>query len=412
MEQISPEQKEELIDALEDRRVPFRQFWALSDIYFTDKVPTAGVCYSDKRIWLLVNPSFWNDLTPDGRLFVLCHEQMHIVMDHYHRLRFKDGDVRRKNVAADVSVNHMLIRNYDFEREVLPNWKKFCWVETVFPDQAISDNETAQFYYSLLRQIPDDELGGDPLDDHTGYGEIPDDIRREIRKLISDYVKEQTEGMSDQEREQWLEDLGGELSNHSQIAGVGFGSDEQQHTPPPRQSHKWKRIYKLIPKTAYKEKNVPQWSSRQRNHMLLPDDLILPSTREVDTPDIVRVHVYLDTSRSCIVDAKYFLESAVALPSKLFDIKLFGFTTEVYDINPNPPHRLRGFGGTSFHAVHRHVKQAGHLDAIIVFTDGHASTIHPEQPRAWHWFITPGGSVGHIDPRCHVYNLAELNWMC
>lgn len=413
MEILDSDKKLELVDELDRRGVPFRAFWNLSDIFFTEEIPTACVTFSETRIKMLFNPEFWKELSETGQLFVICHEQFHIISDHFRRMCFHDGDAQLKNKAADVAVNHALIRNYDFEKTDLPDWEKYCWVETLFPDQDIPDNETAQFYYALLQSQHEKGNmcceGGECVDDHLGAGEIPKQLQDMISKVISDHIKEQTEGMSDDEIEDFMEDFREELGVSYDTEG--FGHHQQTHHIKPKEDLQWKQVYKNIPKKLYSIRQKSHWINRQRNHMLLPDELMLPCELEEQKEDIVRVLVYLDSSGSCISHAKFFLEHALTLPRKMFDVHLFGFGTVVYPLTKTPPYNLKGFGNESYAAVSEHVNSFGKkVDAVFVFTDGYSRSMVPHEPRKWHWFITPSGTKTQIDKNCNIYELEKLGW--
>ena len=414
MKKLSPDQKLKLIEDLEERQVPFRQFWNLSDIYFTDTIKTACVQFHGDKVQMLFNEDFWNLLPYVGQLFVICHEQMHLLFNHFRRLRFEEGDVRLKNIAADVSVNHFLIRNYDFDKTDLPNWEKYCWVDTVFPKEDISDNETALYYYTLLKTRQE---GGIPcplaglVDEHSS-SEIPPDLMKKFSDMLNDFINEQTEGMSDDEKEKWLEELDSEIEDVMfNYDTTGFGHGKQTHYIKVSPDNNWKSVYKNIPKRLFKIKNSTHWLTKPRNHMLLPPDLMLPSTFETHEVDVVRVHVYLDSSGSCVNHAKRFLESSLTLPKKMFKVTIFGFGTKVYEIDTKPPYNLKGFGNESYQAVSDHVDQfMKQIDAVLVFTDGYSKSPSIKQPDKWHWFITPSGSTNMIPSGCHTYELEKLHW--
>ena len=398
-----------LIDEMEQADLPFRQFWNISSVYFTDTVPTAAVSYRTSDIAILINQEFWDSLTRQTQLFVLCHEQLHVILDHFDRLGFREGDAWLKNIAADISVNHMLVRNYSFKREDLSNWESFCWVDTVFVDDIIPDNETAFYYYALLKQKADDiESSFDSFDDHCQADEMSQEQRDKLQEAIDEFVQEQTEGKTEEEQQEWLDEY---EEFFRSLATEGMGSGVQEHVLKPKQDMTWKSVYLNIPKRALKEKTHQHWIRPNRRFAMLPNDLLLPTTLETTEQDIVIAHVYLDSSGSCFNHAKYFLDAALTLPKKLFKIRAFGFGTTVYDIHTKPPYRLQGFLNESYEAVSKHVDEYGKgVDAIMVFTDGYSQKVEPTQPEKWHWFITPNGTTERISSKCHTYNLKDLHW--
>lgn len=426
---MTANEKLAIIDELEELKVPFRRFWDLSDIYFVDTIKTACVRIHNNRIQLLFNEEFWNSFPRKAQLFVVCHEQTHLIFNHIERLRFDEGDVKNKNIAADLVTNHFLVRNYDFEKTDLPNWERYCWVETIFPGSSIPDTETAPYYYTLLKSKGENgggdgaplenKEGGDGTDslpglvDEHNFDSLPADVKKQLSDILDEFIKEQTENMDEDEKTEWFEKYSQEYHEEyeTNYNPNGMGNGKQHHDIKVAPDNNWKSVYKNIPKSILKTKTQSHWLNRSRNHELLPSDLMLPSDFEVDEDSIVRVHVYLDSSGSCISHAKHFLISSLTLPKKFFDVKYFGFGTQVYEIDPKPPYNLKGFGNESYPAVSRHVDSCNKkLDAILVFTDGHSAAPIIKHPKKWHWFITPNGTHKNIPKGCWVYDLAKLHW--
>lgn len=410
---ITRDMKASIIDSLDDMRVPFRTFWNICDIYFTDEVKTAMVTCYNENIAILINETFWKSLSERGQLFVLCHEQLHVMSNHFNRMKFNDGkNTTLKNIAADLSINHALINHYGFKKEDLADWKNYCWIETIFPHQAIPDNETCEFYYMLLISQSEcdncTKLTQDSFDDHS----MGDDVSEKYHKKLQEYIDNNTKEMSEKEKQKWIEELEEVIDEYSQSLDTeGMGNTTQTHAPKVTPDNNWKAVYKNIPKSLYKAKTRSHWISRQRNHLLLPDDLMLPTDWEDQEEHVVRCHVYLDSSGSCINHAQHFLESSLSLPKKMFDITFFGFGTKVYELQKTPPYALKGFRNESYAAVSQHVDSCRKkLDAVLVFTDGFSRKVTPKNPEKWYWFITPKGSHNYIDPRCNVYDLDALHW--
>lgn len=415
MEALSNDAKLELIDSLEEHKLFFRTFWSVSDVLLTTTIPTACVRLVDGRFQFLFNPDFWESGGLKFKLFLIGHEQLHIMLNHFKRMKFELGDARNKNIAADISINHHLIRNYDFNREIdIPNWNKYCWVETIFPEQPrMPNNETVEFYYAQLRSRQEDSGGGDTFDDHeqtqSGLGDrLPDDIQEAIDNAVKDMVDQQTEGMTDEQKEDWLDQFSEDFKQS--LATEGFGSGSQTHDIKKTNSNCWKSLYYNIPKRVYKQRTRSQWIQPSRRSSLLPPDLLIPGDYDFDVRDVVRVNVYLDSSGSCTHHAKYFLETAMSINAKWFSVDLFAFGTQVYPLPKKPPFHLRGFGNESYQAVSDHVDTCKNVDAVMVLTDGYSKSVIPKQPNKWHWFITPNGTTKHIDHRCHTYDLAKFNW--
>ena len=411
---ITFEDKErlDLIDRLDDHGLFIDALWGLSDLYYSDHINTACVQMKDDRIKMIFNKQFYDNLGERGQMFVVCHEQLHIMSDHFNRLDFAGGDGPLKNKAADVAINHSLVRNYFFEREDLPDWERYCWTETVFPDMDVSDNETAEYYYMLLKQMKDQdkESGGEELDEHD-----PDDDGNKP----SDQIKEAIENAQDQLEEILDASDDGDAPAEDRPADMEEILDKRSFDTSNEQDHSfsvkpkpalWKQLFLQIPKSISATRNGTHWIERNRNHRLLPSSLMMPGNFESSYQEKVVVHVYLDTSGSCVDHAEHFLRSALTLPPNMFKVKLHGFCHDVYELPKKPPYKLVGFGAENYFAVEDHVEDQKRVDAVMVFTDGYSSMVQHENPQKWHWFITPDGITDNIDPKAKTYLLQNYGW--
>ncbi|HSL28511.1 MAG TPA: VWA-like domain-containing protein [Anaerolineales bacterium] len=86
-------------------RTPFLGSLLLfAEMVSTDTVPTAAT--NGRQI--LINPQFFERLTPDEQEAVLLHEVLHAALLHVPRGKGRDG--KRWNIAADIVVNGILLR--------------------------------------------------------------------------------------------------------------------------------------------------------------------------------------------------------------------------------------------------------------------------------------------------------------
>lgn len=401
MIKFSQQERLDLIERLDQKNLFLRTLWNLTEIYYTDDVSTAAVEIVNDQLRMVFNKTFWDSLPSDAQLFVVCHEQLHLILDHFERMRFGEGDGDLKNKAADVAINHLLIRMYYFEQSMIPNWEQYCWTTTVFPDQNVTDNETAEYYYALLKQRTEanKDIGGKPIDDHT-YGDKPARVPKNIKEAIKEAAKEVTQHCNSNSQ------TCKEVSDGAEISG-----QDQQYAYKRKPKPSWKRVYKRIPKRILAAREQTHWLFPDRNQQLILSGISLPGAFEVDHANRVNVRVYLDSSGSCVEDSRYFLQSALSLPVKLFNVQLYGFHGKIYEIDPKPPYNLRGFGSTSFQAIADHVEQAkGTVDAVMVFTDGYAPGPRNRSPKKWHWFITPDGSANYISDQPNIYMLKDFDW--
>ena len=70
----------------------------------TDEIPTA--CTNGRD--LLINPTFFTDLTANERLTLLSHEVLHVALDHMHRIGNRNPQLW--NIAADYVINGSLVK--------------------------------------------------------------------------------------------------------------------------------------------------------------------------------------------------------------------------------------------------------------------------------------------------------------
>lgn len=120
MSVLQSDRSYELIEAVSAliAQQPFFAVYLLDmmEIRESDQVPTAGT--NGKTIY--VNPKFFGKLTTAERVFVLCHEVLHGIMQHPERgMLYHDRGVgpdlkawsrKRWNIAADYIINDTLVK--------------------------------------------------------------------------------------------------------------------------------------------------------------------------------------------------------------------------------------------------------------------------------------------------------------
>lgn len=83
-------------------------------------IPTACVSFNElgQNIDFRFNGDFWQTLSDYDKQFVIAHECLHVILNHgYRGLKCEHKMVA--NVAMDIAVNHMLVREFKFDREKL-----------------------------------------------------------------------------------------------------------------------------------------------------------------------------------------------------------------------------------------------------------------------------------------------------
>ena len=185
MKYISHEERRQIARELEKHHAIFERVWTMSRIRFSEEIPTAGVKFNKRGdcIDMFVNPEFWESLPFVVKCFVISHECMHISLDHGARAaqarKSKQG-AYISNVAQDIVINHALVERYGFYRDdidpILPLFdkndnpiidektgkqkegRKYCWVDTVFPEVAnMPTDENYEYYYVRLKRKADEQ---------------------------------------------------------------------------------------------------------------------------------------------------------------------------------------------------------------------------------------------------------------
>lgn len=417
--------------ALEQYHAVFYKVWQMGRPVFNPDIETAAVQFDETGdfIYFHFNPEFWNRMDFENRLFVICHEALHIVLNHGVRTCSLNGRVnnRATNVALDLVVNHLLLRNFGFERSKIEGWEDYCWVDTVFKDKKPlpPDDEMYEFYYNLFDKVYANGgwgTGEGPnqdgtVDDHSFMGEAGEEWGKIIDELSG--------GLSEEEKES----LKGMVDKHFQTppkkdakntpAGTGTGGQwvfaKISKVKPKK---KWETVIKNWSKKYLRQtdKDVEQWARLNRRLTMLPRNMFLPSDMEVeDDKEKTRIDVwfFLDTSGSCWGLKDRFFEAALSLPAERFNVRLFCFDTTVQETTLES-RKIYGGGGTSFSIMEKHIQNeisktgVKYPEAVFVITDGYGDNIKPAVPSKWYWFITQGGTKNCIDKGCNFFNLQDF----
>lgn len=373
----------------------------------TEELPTAfvGVRPNGKRndIVMGINPHFMRPLPTKQRQGVLKHELFHLVFQHIFNRAIGDNNYAMMwNWATDLAINSII------GAENLPRMVLCPGVEPIDPKTGKPvDNKYAEFiknaplgeasdwYFEQLRKIQD-ELGDDDnsiaigsgmgtLDDHDGWGDIPEDVQDEIRDKVRELVK-QGVIRADQDNN-W-----GSIPQEMQERIRRMVSREVD----------WRSIVRnFIGRTRTMERN----STIRKINKKLP--YIMPGVKR---PLRANFACFIDQSGSMSDEDICLLFGELENLAQETEIDVFHFDTEI-DENSHtvwkkgrpfpPPHRTR-CGGTDFQAVadfcNRHDNR-NHWSGIIILTDGFAERIRGSIVGAKTlWVITETGTSDAIRP--------------
>lgn len=451
---IDREEWMDIMLQLEQYHGVFYKLWEIGMPIFTDAVETAAIQF-DKGgdfVRFLFNPDYWQWCTPYERLFTICHEALHVILNH--GVRIKDtGDPRACNIALDIVVNHMLVRQFGFDRSSIRNCDKLCWVDTVFrldngrlrtdKGRPIPDDDMFEYYLNLFERVPMPTLdfkgmkgGGEggkglqTVDDHgfmssndTGavIDRLNEGLSQEEKELIKDMIDKHFQGGGSS----------GTPGGHQ--AGIGTGGQWHfANVGRVKVKRKWETLIKrwIRKKLLDTHKDVEQWARLNRRMEMLPRDMFLPSDMEMDARDNekgkIKVRFYLDTSGSCWHLKDRFFEAAMGIPKDRFDVELFCFDTQVVATDLVSK-RMYGGGGTSFRIIEADVQKSmldektkggkgSYPDAVFMMTDGYGDKVTPAMPERWHVFIDGATEYNlksivssYFPPECNIHNLAEYS---
>jgi hypothetical protein len=144
----SPEQK--IYTTLNDIDPIFGVMWRAGKFEFSDEFDTAAVEIIDGKFKILFNYKHWKKINHANRIFIICHEYLHVILGHW--VVDKNVDVEWNNIAQDIQVNEMLVRQFNFNRCHIKGWRDMPWIDVVFREVAptIEVGKDSEYYYSLI----------------------------------------------------------------------------------------------------------------------------------------------------------------------------------------------------------------------------------------------------------------------
>lgn len=463
---LSDQEYFEFSRRLENYHAIFYKFWEIGKPIFSRKIQTAAVAFNTDGnfVEFSFNPDFWQTLTDMQREFVVCHESLHIILDHGSRTTrlIQTGTEQEKlcaNVAMDVVVNHMLVEKFGFDRTTL-DFEQYVWIDKVFPGEDVPTDENFEFYFNLLNKKIAETNGDCENDGSTGNGSgspsnsdsghtVYEDSSSGSNSVpnasntgtghggpvitqrfddhsnlpmasdpgLSDKIDQIAESLSDQEANEIFDRVMTDLDEVNASRGCLPGDHVMKmNMKPVPKKKKWETVIK---KWAIKHldefEDIESWTDSNRRIGSFMKDIYLPTEVNRDKPEksIIDLYFYLDTSGSCKSLAPRFWKAALSLPQDRFKVHLFCFDTRVYETDLKSG-KLYGFGGTSFdileHRIQKDLKDKkikSHPKGVFVITDGYGNNINPAKPECWHWFLS--SSYRECIPKtCNVHKLSDF----
>lgn len=420
----------------------YQALYQLSNLYFSNSVKTAAVTY-DKQgnmLDMIINKDFWNSLSFEGKKFVILHELSHIIYDHGKRTILLELDPTISNYAQDIFINHHLHRNYNVDRELF-NWKDYCWVETLFPDENVSSNEAFEFYYNKLIQNKNADLSKVMLIGSHGNGETNNQDEPNVEKkqgkqkleedILDEILSQNPEIKSDVDNFDDFK-IQKNKTKPSEAPKENENSTRkgQVHTVETKKNHDSdydKFMKELIPdKKKNQTKYHDTWSKTNRRYIDFLDsnkDMFLPATIE-DEPKKKKksVWIFTDTSGSChgMIPVFAQLIKDISEHAEVSECRAFCFGDDCNEItiSKNKPldiiYESGNDGGLS--CIEKKIRQImaqekiPHPDNVVVLTDGvleFSLKNSLTNPKSWYMLINsvpllnkhipPGGRGKYFD---------------
>lgn len=418
MERLPPSEFEEIAFELESHHAIFYKLWEMGEMVFDDNIQTAAVSFdkAGKYVSFHFNREFWNKCTLYERKFVICHECLHVWLNH--GIRTKNATYPQLvNTALDVVVNHMLVENFGFDRSLITDESSLCWVDTVFEkNEKVPKGETFEYYYNSLMNSPNTKFTSLKLvDSHDKLSDCD----------VGDILEKLGEGLSVDEKSEIAEALKKHQPSKSNLPGKdSLGNWFTVKTVSTIKKKKcW---YELIKKWANIKRdddtNADQWLRKNRRMSLMGStsgsQLLLPADCETmdDDDNKVDMWLFLDVSGSCYNLRDHFFSAALTIPSDRIKVRAFSFDTDTYEVDLSTG-KLRGGGGTAFNIIETRIQQelkpSQKYPVVFVFTDGWGDAVRPAEPSKWHWFIDGGDySIRHAthlsDIRCNFHDMKDF----
>ena len=405
-------QKFNQLDYLEELTQYHRLFYgvfSLGNPVFTTEIETAAVAFNESsgKVDFLLNEKFFNNLGKQERLFVLCHEALHIIFSHINRALAQGLDAKLSNIAQDIVINELLVNEFGFIRENLKFPFNPCFVDTVFDNKTIKDeniikNGSFEYYYAKLLLNKKNLKDVNTVDEHfdesnnkkaegslSEYCAIPKEVAETIaNQVASDLSKDE------------LDDLIQRLESTSENRGDFSAGSVFSITIEKFKKNPWEKIVKneIASLLKHKRKENESFLQKPRRLVNLAEDMFLPAYLEEDQKenDKFNIMFFLDSSGSCIGYKNQFFSLAKNIPEDKFNIHLYSFDTSVFKVDIKKL-EVKGGGGTSFSILEKKVQSEiinnpkfnkRHPDLVFVLTDGYGNSVNPEKPEKWYWLMT------------------------
>lgn len=339
-------------------------FLILLNKLWSPNLPTAGVGKQGINYQLLINPTFWEELSNEHRMGLLKHELLHIAFGHLS-IYFSFSDKKLANIAMDMEINQYIV----------PEWLPEGGIDiNNYPELNLDLKAGTRYYYDKLRDAKDrkdkngtsgspefdklcDQMDGDGegLPDHSTWEEF-ENLSEAEKKLI----EKQTQRLLANAQEQTIKKQGS-------IPGEMKGLIKMNEIIPPK--FNWRAYIRRF--TGVSTKIFTRKIRRKENKRYSDNPGLRVKMRQ-------KMLLAIDTSGSVNDDElKEFMNEIYHIYKAGVDITILQCDTEIRDIleyKGTFELKVVGRGGTSFDPVLKYFQENRQFTSLIYFTDGECDT--------------------------------------
>lgn len=390
------------------------------DRHFTRDIATMAVSFRHDGVARLeANPDFVVDIGIEGTAFVLCHEAMHLLLNH---LRVEDGDDRAWLLAAETVINHWVGEHtgrplpvstatgepvgveprgvWDLYRQAVSQPVTYdAFVET--------DRDCAAHLRLMLEALPPVACDHQPEaeEDVTGNaGAVESVLAVAVQRAADgdDRLKGQLLRLADATPNAplWTQVGISDLrTTSSRLGATGFWRMHLRGVIARRLRRKLTVAY---------DRKVGWWDPSVFADLGVDvdPDVGMPLTLRPDRSRRKHAAIYLDTSGS-IPDAVVDAVASMVGEISGTDVDWHTFDHDVHAFTPGD--QLLGGGGTDFAViVDDLLEEPDFPDAVLVLTDGYAPPIDPPHPERWIWLIVADGDGWPLRLGMQTVNVPNL----
>lgn len=331
-----------------------------AQIEYSDRVPTAGVCFKNNQIYMIINPKFWKSKSIKHKVGTLMHEMDHIIMGHIIRGYDMGVAHQHMNIAADLAINQHNRYVQDMECLLVDKFNAQHEIE-------LEPNREMEYYArklldeDVVKYVSMQDLADKVLDDHSTWGDsdIDDDTKKQIMISALEEAANSTQS--------------------GNVPGEALATINKHKKP----HYNWKRVLaKFIART---QNNTTKVTRNRRNRRF---GLAQPGKRQE-----VKLHIAccVDTSGSVSDEMLSRISTELCgMVDKSFRVTIIEADHDiqrVYEMDKKGIQSFQGRGGTAYTPA---IKAAEKLspDAILYFTDGDRADVPDKVGVPFLWVLT------------------------